>query len=72
VARAGLVPYRFDGTPGQVMARDGESVMVACGDGTAVRLDQVDLGTGPTAASQVVRTTQVRFPRHAGTPTTVA
>jgi methionyl-tRNA formyltransferase len=72
VVRAGLVPYRFDGTPGQVIARQGESVLIACGDGTAVRLMTVDLGTGAVAASEVVRTTQVRFPRHAGAPATVA
>jgi len=63
ITRARPLPHRYDGTPGQITERDAESIVVACGAGSALRVDEVRLNGGAAPAGQVVRTTATRFPR---------
>jgi methionyl-tRNA formyltransferase len=64
VFRASPVTHRYDGTPGQVARRDGDGVVVVCGEGSALRLDEVDVGVGPIGAGRAVNSIGMRFPRY--------
>jgi len=60
---AGRIQERYDGTPGQVARIEHDGIVVACGDSSALRITQVDVGDGPVAAPRVIKSLNVRL-RH--------
>jgi methionyl-tRNA formyltransferase len=60
VLRASVFPFPMDGTPGQVARVDHTRVLVVCGSRSALELEQIDLGDGPVAARDVLRSVHPR------------
>lgn len=78
IVKARPFAREYFGTPGQVLRRTGESVIVACGSNTALELLSLvrDGSTGPEAPSAVIRSVTDRFspsaPARRLTPLSVA
>ena len=51
----------FFGTPGQVLLRQGDAVLVACGESTALQVETVRMNGAEASASSVIRSVKDRF-----------